>query len=142
MHRVHAPLHTHMETQSISVSTEICLFLSHIQIFATPWTVAHRAPLSVGFPRQEYWGGLPFPSPRDLPNPGVEPLSLAWMEILYHWAIWEVQAEITSNIQFGIKMIDILTMLIFPFIKLFSTTKWDGEHLGRNRLIVEYWKCI
>ena len=38
----------------------------------TPWTVAHEAPLSTGFPRQEYWSGLPFPSPRDLPNPGVQ----------------------------------------------------------------------
>ena len=40
---------------------------------ATPWTVAYHAPLSVGFSRQEYWNGLPFPSPGDLPNPGIEP---------------------------------------------------------------------
>ena len=45
--------------------------------FVTPWTVALQAPLSVRFPRQEYWGGLPFPSPWDLPNPGVEPASTA-----------------------------------------------------------------
>ena len=43
----------------------------------TPWTVAHQAPLSVGFPRQEYWNGLPFPSPEDLPKPGIEPESPA-----------------------------------------------------------------
>ena len=41
--------------------------------FVTPWTVAHQAPLSMGFPRQEYWSGLPFLSPGDLPNPGIEP---------------------------------------------------------------------
>ena len=41
----------------------------------TPWTVACRAPLSMGFSRQEYWSGLPFPSPGDLPNPGVEQIS-------------------------------------------------------------------
>ena len=41
---------------------------------ATPWTVAHQAPLSVGFSRQEYWSGLPFLSPGDLPDPGIEPL--------------------------------------------------------------------
>ena len=52
-------------------------FLSHVQFFATPWTVAHQAPLSIGFPRQEYWTGLPFPSPEDLPTPGIEPTSLA-----------------------------------------------------------------
>ena len=39
--------------------------------FATPWTVAHQAPLSTGFSRQEYWSGLPFPSPGDFPNPGI-----------------------------------------------------------------------
>ena len=42
---------------------------------ATPWTVAHQAPLSMGLFRQEYWSGLPFPTPRDLPNPGIEPES-------------------------------------------------------------------
>ena len=45
---------------------------SHVQLFATPWTVASQAPLSMGFSRQEYGSGLPFPSPRDLPNPGIE----------------------------------------------------------------------
>ena len=43
---------------------------SHVQLFANPWTVAHQAPLSMGFSRQEYWSELPFPSPGDLPNPG------------------------------------------------------------------------
>ena len=47
-------------------------------LFATPWTVLNQAPLSMGFPRQEYWSGLPFPSPRDLPDPGIEPGSPAF----------------------------------------------------------------
>ena len=51
--------------------------LSPIQLFETLWTVAHQAPLSMGFSRQEYWSGLPFCSPRDLPNPGIEPRSPA-----------------------------------------------------------------
>ena len=46
--------------------------------FVTPWTVACQAPLSMGFPRQEYWNRLPFPSPGDLPNPGIEPVSPAF----------------------------------------------------------------
>ena len=46
------------------------------QLFVTPWTVAHQAPLSLGFFRQEYWSGLSFPSPGDLPNPGIKPASL------------------------------------------------------------------
>ena len=44
--------------------------VSHVRLFATPWTVAHQAPLSMGFPKEEYWIGLPFPTPRDLPDPG------------------------------------------------------------------------
>ena len=47
--------------------------LSHVQLFAPPWTVAHQAPLSMEFSRQEYWSGLPFPSPGDLSDPGIEP---------------------------------------------------------------------
>ena len=47
------------------------------QTLATPWTIAHQAPLCVGFSRQEYWSGLPCPSPGDLPDPGIEPGSPA-----------------------------------------------------------------
>ena len=51
--------------------------LSRVRLFATPWTVAYQAPPSMGFSRQEYWSWLPFPSPEDLPNPGIEPGSPA-----------------------------------------------------------------
>ena len=51
--------------------------LSCFRLFAGPWTVAHQAPLSMGFSRQEYWSGLPLPPPGDLPNPELELLSLA-----------------------------------------------------------------
>ena len=51
--------------------------ISRVWLFVTPWTVAHQAPLSMGFSRQEYWSGLPFSSPGDLPNPGIEPGSPA-----------------------------------------------------------------
>ena len=50
----------------------------------TLWTVAHQAPLSMGFPRQEYWSGLPFPSPGDLPDPGIKPGSPA-TEVQPRW---------------------------------------------------------
>ena len=49
---------------------------SHVGLFATPWTAAFQAPLSMGFSGQEHWSGLPCPPPGDLPNPGIEPLSL------------------------------------------------------------------
>ena len=51
--------------------------LSCVRLFATSWTVAHQAPPSMGFSRQEHWSGLPFPSPGDLPDPGIEPRSPA-----------------------------------------------------------------
>ena len=51
--------------------------LSCVQLFATPWTVAYQAPLSMAFPWQEYRSRLPFPSPGDLPDPGIEPMSPA-----------------------------------------------------------------
>ena len=47
--------------------------LSRVRLFATPWVVAYQAPVSMGFSRQEYWSGLPFPSPEDLTNPGIKP---------------------------------------------------------------------
>ena len=56
----------------------LLLYSRHVQLFATPWTVARQAPLSVGFSRQEYWSRLPFPSPGDgIPDPGIEPTSPA-----------------------------------------------------------------
>ena len=54
-----------------------CSVTQSCPIFATPWTVAHQAPLSMRFSRQEYWNGLPFPPPEDLPNPRIKPESLA-----------------------------------------------------------------
>ena len=56
-------IHTHVH---------ICLVAVVSDSFVTPWTVAHQAPLSMGFLREEYWSGLPFPSPEDLPYPGIE----------------------------------------------------------------------
>ena len=51
--------------------------LSNVRLFAAPWTVVHQAPLPVEFSRQEFWSGMPFPTPGNLPHPGIEPASLA-----------------------------------------------------------------
>ena len=51
--------------------------LSCVRLFVTLWTVAYQAPLFIGFFRQEYWSGVPFPSPEDLPDPGIKPMSPA-----------------------------------------------------------------
>ena len=56
----------------------VCIQLPcHVQLFSTPWSVVCQAPLSMGFSREEYWSGLQFPSPGDLPNLGIEPVSPA-----------------------------------------------------------------
>ena len=71
-----------------SAGSEAAAVFSHVQLFVTPGTVAHQAPLSVGFFTQEYWSGLLFTPPGDLPKPGSEPLSPAspyiGRQILYY----------------------------------------------------------
>ena len=64
----------------ISIALFLCVrvqWLSHVQFFAVPWTVVHQAPLSMELSRQEYWSGLPFPPPWDLPDPGIKTTSPA-----------------------------------------------------------------
>ena len=63
-----------MEARPIKVKVKL---LSHIRLFAAQWTVAYLVPPSMGSSRQEYWSGLPVPSPGDLPDPGIEPGSPA-----------------------------------------------------------------
>ena len=62
--------------RTLTILCNVCM-LSHVRLFVTPWTVAHQAPLSMGFSRQEYWSGLPFPSPGVLSDSGIEPTSPA-----------------------------------------------------------------
>ena len=71
---------TDISVNSMALTICVCCLLLFIHSvgsdsFATPWTAAHQAPLSMGFPRQEYWSELPFLSPGDLPDPGIEPVS-------------------------------------------------------------------
>ena len=83
--------------------------LSHVQLFVTLWTVAHQAPLSVGFSRQEYWSGLPFPPAGDIPDPGTKPTSPALVGgffttelpgiivIAIKWKSWDLNPRQPSN---------------------------------------------
>ena len=76
---------THHTAANISKPLSFCSLcgcvcvrtLNRVWLSATPWAIAHQASLSMGFSRQEYWSGLPFPSTGDLPDPGIEPTSLA-----------------------------------------------------------------
>ena len=73
---MHPRVNVHAVDVACTVGMCVCV-LSRVQLFVTPWTVAHQAPRSMGFSRQEYWSGLPLPIPRDLPNTGIEPMSPA-----------------------------------------------------------------
>ena len=92
-----AYVYTHMH---ICIYMYVCMLscFIHVQLFVMLWTVAHQAPLFMGFSRQEYWSGLPCPPPGDLPDPGVKPVSLmpptlagrffttsTTREVLYRW---------------------------------------------------------
>ena len=73
--------------------------LSHVPLFATPWTVAHQAPLSMGFSRQEHQSGLPFPPPRDLSHPGIKLESLLSPSLAggLFTATWETQYPLSMS---------------------------------------------
>ena len=77
-----------------------CQSLSRVRLFVTPWTVAHQAPLSVEFSRQEYWSGLPGPPPGDRPDPGIKPRSPALQSYSFTlWAIREAHTLVTTFTQ-------------------------------------------
>ena len=99
-----------------------CYSLSCVWPFVTPWTVARQAPLSMGFSRQEYWGGLPFPPLGDLPDPGTEPRSLALAGRFFTiWAKRETQ-------YWGCNLDWFLTgLLLFEISFLFATNNYKKQ---------------
>ena len=101
-------------------SAKTCVHsLSCAWLLATPWTVAYQASLSMGFSRQQYWSRLPFPSPRDLPNPGIESTSPSTPGLMsrffYHWAPRE--APFTEQI---CKEQQVAQVRMIPYLN----TKW------------------
>ena len=72
-----------MNSEIILVFITVCCCFSHVQLFATLWTIASQAPLSMGIFRQEYWNGLPCSPPRDLHEQGIKPASLVFL----HWQV-------------------------------------------------------
>ena len=82
------------EAESALCAPLTCQMLSCVRVFATPWTC--QAPLSMGFSRQEYWSRLPFSSPGDLPDPGMNTHRLCLLQVLYHWVSAEASAPSTE----------------------------------------------
>ena len=91
--------------------------LSHVYLFVTPWTVARQAPLSVGFPRQEYWSGLPFPSAGDLPDPGTEPSSPAFFTTELPGKLSEIKGLLSQRLNILKLAVDVSSdcMVLIPF---------------------------
>ena len=75
------------------------VLLSHVWLFLTSWAIAPQVPLSMGFPRQEFWSELPFPSPGNLPDPRIRPISYIGREVLYHYATWEAQCKLIIKVK-------------------------------------------
>ena len=94
--------------------------------FVIPWTVASQVTLSMGFPRQEYWSGLPFPSLRELPNPGIEPASPA---LAGGFFTNEPPGKPSTNLLPFVKMIYKLLSLITPLGLLFISLNFSYAHM-------------
>ena len=106
-----------------------CQFcFSHVQLCATLWTVAHQAPLSMGFSRKEYWSRLPCSPPGNLPNPGIEPTSLMSPTLASGFfttsITWEVQFK-DIHAMFG----GITTLIKFPFLYFQFKFNWCNRSL-------------
>ena len=86
--------------------------LGRVQLFATPWTVAHQVPLSMELSKQEYWSELPFPSPGDLPDPGIEPRSLALQADSLLSEHWECPIWATGTFEWLMKTMQWLLILL------------------------------
>ena len=115
------------------VAAELCA-LSHVQLSAAPWTTGHPAPLSMQFSRQEYWSGLPFPSPGDLTNPRIKPASLvspALVGVFFTTvplcATWTYQSRRTQKARESDKIEATcfynLTLEVIPSLSLYSTSR-------------------
>ena len=100
----------------------LCQVISVVSDYVTLWTVAHQAPLSMGFSRQEYWSELPCPPPGDLPDPGIEPVSLMSPGLEGRF--------FTTNISYYLKLVGYMPCilkLIFPFTKVLMCYMYVGE---------------
>ena len=124
--------------------------LSHVWLFATPWTVASQASPSMGFSRQVYWSGLPFPSPGDLPNPGMEPRFLALqVDSLLFKPPWKIKEDVQMinnhmtrcSIWLAIREMQIKTMMRCDFtpIRMAIIKKTDNNRCWWRNWNPEYW---
>ena len=120
-------------TQVSSIQTHKChCVLRHVWLFTTPWAVAHQAPLSMGFSRQEYWIGLPCPSPRGLPNLGIEPTSPA----LAGWFFTTEPPGKSTKQPIGLptpNLYSLLKMLLFFVDEVIHSLRRQSDHFSESQ---------
>ena len=98
--------------------------------FGIPWAVAHQAPLSMGFPRQEYWSGLTFPSSGDLPEPEIELVSWIDRQNLHPWATWEAHHTVTTTTRTNTTTTNITAIAIIIIINTTTVSNYNRKHLS------------
>ena len=106
--------------------------LSHVRLFVTPWTILYQAPQSMEFSRQEYWSGLPFPSPGDFPTQGSNPGLLLCRQMLYPLSHQgRILSQKLHSILFPKGVVSILTF-VKNLPELFLPVKWELGFLPSN----------
>ena len=111
----------------IEIKLRVLNCFSYILLFVTPWTVACQVPVSMGFPRQESQSGLPFPSPEDLPHPGIEPTSLASPALVGTYVTTSTTWEVLIGIKCTINEKCLNHLETFPSCQ--SMEKWSSAKL-------------
>ena len=129
------------------IKPSVCMLscFSCVQLFATQWTVAHQAPLSMGFSRQKYRRGLPFHTPGDLPNPGIEtaslispPLAVEFFTTSVTWGARKTQYQQSSTT--WRKMIQEYIIIVFASASIIHATRPYYETKGSlSFLYIQYW---
>ena len=99
----------------------------HSQLFATPWTAVHQVSKPMGFSRQECWSGLPFPTPGDLPNTGMEPMSLASLGLAGRFFTTVAPGKLSTSIQFSSAQVAQLSPIRCDLMDC-STPGFPGHH--------------
>ena len=125
------------------IMVHACLLscFSRVPLFSTPWTVARQAPLSMGFPRQEYWSVLLFPSPGDLSDPGIEPVSLALAGSFFTTEPWGNFTSLLINPKtivwtlgcfknFSLSSFPVHLHEYYKYFKRWQISKWGNVHTG------------
>ena len=130
----------HLYIYVVCLCVCVCVWshFSHVQLSVTTWIVACQASLSMGFPRQQYWSGLPFPSPKDLPNPGIKPVSLASppsagrflpLVPIYIYTYIYIYIFTTTTIYIHTHTHQVIILYTYNYVNYISILKWEKTHM-------------